>query len=198
MSTYKVINTGLTDQIVAQIQIQINQTRTLMPFLISLNKSEKAALAKIGKKRYAWSKEAFEYAQLFPQVMPQNRSFVSFDKVKRDYEILGPIFKNLSILYRALADTMTQLGANYYQHARDMYDATNDPANEGEPGILVAREELAKQFENQGLKTEPVENIEDALGGNSNSNSNGDDGNGGGNNNGGPGMPLIPGSQPKA
>jgi hypothetical protein len=191
MSTYKVINTGLTDQVVAQIQIQINQTRTLMPFLISLNKSEKAALAKIGKKRYAWSKEAYEYSQLFPQVMPQNRNFVSFGQVRRDYEILGPIFKNLSILYRALADTMTQLGANYYQHARDMYDATNDPANEGEPGILVAREELAKQFENQGLKTEPVETIEETVIGT-------DEGNGGGNSNGGPGMPLIPGSQPKA
>ena len=59
---------------------------------------------------------------------------------------------------------MTQLGANYYQHARDMYDASTDPTNDNEPGILFVREELAKQFAGQGLQTEPEETIEETVG----------------------------------
>ena len=87
-----------------------------------------------------------------------------YSQVKRDYEVLGPVFKNLSILYRALSDTMTQLGANYYQHARDMYEASSDPANDSEPGLLLVREELAKQFAGQGLQSEPDETIDETLG----------------------------------
>ena len=174
---------GLTPATVTQVQTWINNIRAAIPNLISLNKSAKAGLAKMGKKRFAWAKEAFEYAQMFPQVLPQNRSFALFAQVKNDYDTLSPIFKNLSLLHHALGDTMTQLGANYYTHGLDLYGAVNDPTNDDLPGILMVRDDLSTQFATQGLSVEPTETIEETIVNNSDTGSGNVTGTGSGNGN---------------
>lgn len=165
--SYNTIVLSLTDQSVANILQHITAIRAEFPRAISLNKDAKAKLAKMGKKRLVWSKDAYDYAQQYPLLLPQNRTLQLWAQVKRDYDYLGTIMKHLATLVRMLQDLFTKLGADYYAFALDFYDEVKAAGNDGEPGIMVVLEDLKKQFEGQGLIQEP-DPTEDPLSGDSN------------------------------
>ena len=165
--SYNSIILSLTDQSVASILQHIAAIRAELPRAISLNKEAKAKLAKMGKKRLFWSKDAFDYAQQYPLLLPQNRTLQLWAQVKRDYDYLGIIMKQLAILVRVVQDLFTKLGADYYAFALGFYDEVKAAGNDGEPGIMVVLEDLKKQFEGQGLNNEP-DPTDDPLNGDNN------------------------------
>ena len=153
--SYNSIVLALSDQSVASILQHVTGIRSQVTHTVSLTKDAKSKMAKMGKKRLVWSADTYDYAQQYPLLLSQSKSLQLWGQVKRDYEQLSLILKHLSTLYRALSDTQTQLGTNYYALALEFYDEVKAPINDGEPGILLVREELAKQFEGQGVANEP-------------------------------------------
>lgn len=182
--SYNTITLSLTDQSVTNVLAHIAAIRAEIPRVVGLSKEAKAKLAKMGKKRLVWSKDAYEYAQQYPLLLTQARPLSVWAQVKRDYDHLGVMLKNLATLYRALLDTFTVLGADYYAFALDFYEEVQANGNDSQPGLLEVLEVLQKQFEGQGLTQEP-EPSDDPLASDSNGgNTNGGNTNGGGSNGG--------------
>lgn len=100
---YQNISAELTAADVASIKLLTQNARALMPFLQTLQASDRIGLYKMGPKRLAWVDECLKAARNHPEILPSYFKLVEFEK---DYALAGTL-ADLREVFKALFLTST-------------------------------------------------------------------------------------------
>lgn len=144
----------ITDQIVAAMAANLDALKAALG-TFEITDAALKLLPKMGPRRFVFHVESYKMAQQFPHILFHNRSFLSYDQVKKNYELLAPIYAEFNILFKHFTVIMQVLGSNTVVHAFSTYEAVKSSNNDGVPGIDYARKTLGAFFKGQGVQEEP-------------------------------------------
>ncbi len=129
------------DDIVAMI----NNIKTKLPFLITLNEDEKSSLPKFGDKSLAFVKKSLELASKNQDFLPRNFNVEEMKKDAALYEALYSIIQPLNILMEKINDTYREIGAEAYTAALVIYNSAKQSGKDI-GGLDNVMDELGKRF----------------------------------------------------
>lgn len=140
-----------TDSVKADVIKKINEAKTLMPFLITLNEEERKRLKGIGNKNLSYVQKCLEGALAFPDELKKNFNTAEF---KKDVEL----FNNLIGAYVACAafletidDSMKAAGIDAMGSASEVYASLKSSAKSN-ANVKAIVAEIAERFKGQSNK----------------------------------------------
>ena len=122
----------------------IQTIRTKLPFLIDLDKDERASLPRMGDKSRAFVVKALEVAIQNSDFLPRSFDIEEMQKDVELFEAIYPIWQALTQLCELVDDTKVALGSEAYVAALLVYNyAKNTPQG---AGLDNAIDDLGKRF----------------------------------------------------
>ena len=146
------VNAALSSEEVEVLVTGLKGIEDAVPFAVTLNKDERAALPRVGPKTMDFVDKALEYAERNPGLVPTHVDVSEF-KEKRDLVYgLKKVLNHTVPLETKLKDSLTLAQADSYETARQIYHNTKNGARVGVPGASAVAAELGKLYENNGPK----------------------------------------------
>lgn len=140
------ISAVLADADRDKVLSDVQDSWTLMPFLINITDEEKRAIPKMGAKSVGWVSKAFEYAQANPKFVPPYLDVAELNKDVVLFKQLSPIFEAVNQLNSALDGTYAVVGSESYVAALSFYNAVRDAAKRDVPGAKAIYDDLQSRF----------------------------------------------------
>lgn len=121
----------------------------LSPHLISLSTEDRMSLPKLGDKTRAFVDKTREYADQYPELLPNFLSLDDFDTDLAGTELLSKILRGIQPLTRNLEDSQLLCGSEAYQAALIYYKSVKMAAGSDIPNASAIYEDLVQRFDNR-------------------------------------------------
>lgn len=156
MSQTNQISTTIPAETMADIQAKLNALNASLAdyLLFNLTASERMELTKMGDKTIAFVQKSLEYAENNPTLVP---GYINVPEAKKDYQFsqeLNSIWKQVSMLQRAIEDTMMVAGSEAYDAALVFYKSVKGASRVNVPGSEAVYNDLAQRFAIKPQKAE--------------------------------------------
>ncbi|WP_346857998.1 hypothetical protein [uncultured Draconibacterium sp.] len=149
----------LSDEEKNQIDEAIQTLITVLePKLMTLSVEERVELPKMGDKTVAFVEKATEYAQEYPNYIPD---FIDVPETVSDFEAVKAIrtyFNQLQRLTAEMDDSMLIAGSEAYTSSLSIYKVLKNAAAMGQPGAKQAADDLSNRFPRGKRKVTPEAN----------------------------------------
>lgn len=119
----------------------------LAPYLISLSTEDRMSLPKLGDRTRAFVDKAREYAQQYPELVPNFVNLDDFDTDLTANAVLSRILRGIQPLTSNLEDSHLLSGSEAYQAALIYYRSVKMAAESDIPNASAIYRDLAKRFE---------------------------------------------------
>ena len=142
---YQGINESLSEQSVQEIKEAIAKIQKNLPFLITLNATERRRLFKMGDKRLVFVQTSLSTAQSNRNILPAS---FDLDGFKNDYRLaatLAEVEMLLSQLTEQVDDTLLAVGSEAMTSSLTVYDYVKTAAKKT-PGLKGIAEQLGTLF----------------------------------------------------
>jgi hypothetical protein len=140
-----------TDADKVAVITKINETKALMPFLITLTEADRKKLRGIGNKNLSYVQKCLEGAIAFPDELKKNFDTAEF---KKDVELFNNIigaYVACAALLEMIDDSMKAAGIDAMGSSSEVYDSLKSSAkNNANVKAIVA--EIAERFKGQSNK----------------------------------------------
>lgn len=156
--TYRDINTTLSESDLQDIRAAIATIQEKMPFLITLNATERRRLFKMGDKRLAFVQTSLNAAQGNRNILPASFDLEGFSNDYRLAIALMEIDMLLSQLTEQVDDTLLAVGSEAMTNGLTVYDYVKTAAKKtpGLKGIVEQLGTLLKAVRSKAVKTASV------------------------------------------
>jgi hypothetical protein len=149
----------LTDEEKKQVKDALGVlTSVLEPKLVSLSASDKKELPKMGDKTVAFVEKSLEYAEQYPDFVP---NFIDVNESKIDLQsvrVLRQFFLPLERITNLVDSTITLAGSEAFSSSLSIYKILKNAAAMGQPGAAEATADLSNRF--PGKKRTTTETVE--------------------------------------
>lgn len=151
--TNKITGT-FTDTAKTDVIKKINETKALMPFLISLTTEERKKLKGIGNRNLAYVQKCLEGAIAFPDELKKSFDTAEFKKDVEMFTSLIGAHTACAALLELIDDSMKAAGIDAMGSASEVYASlkTSAKSNANVKAIVA---EIGERFKGQGKKTDP-------------------------------------------
>ena len=150
MSDINRISATLSSEEVEAAIAGIKGVEAALPFSVTLQKDERQSLPKVGAKAMEFCKQAYNYADKNPELVP---GFIDMAEFKGDIDLVESLQKILDHLGPATGKVKHSISlakTDCYTAARHIYSSAKYAAKGGVPGASVIAEELGKLFRSNG------------------------------------------------
>jgi hypothetical protein len=153
MAKNNLISAVLSDADRDAAKAAIATAKGKMPFLITLNETEKKGKRKMGQKSVEYVRLNLRGAKNFPQYL-----LASFDspEFEKDITLISQLWEVrivLASLLESIDDTMSAAAMDSMKSSDEVYDYLKKAAKK-DAAVKTLVEEIAKRFEGQGIKKE--------------------------------------------
>jgi len=142
---YQDIKATLTDADLEEIRVAIKSIQEKLPFLITLNVTERRRLFKMGDKRLTFVQSSLNAAQSNQSILPNSFDLDGFANDFRLTTALMEIEMSLNQLSEQVDDTLLAVGSEAMGSSLTVYDYVKTAAKKT-PGLKVVAENLRTLF----------------------------------------------------
>ena len=126
------------------ITAAIASLKKSLPFLISLEKTERRAITKPSAKAQTFMKDALDVAMQNPVILPASFNVPEMQDSLRLFQYLVSLQLQLRQVMQEVDDTVKQVGNQVYTSARAVYASASSQFSG--PALQVAADQLGKHF----------------------------------------------------
>jgi hypothetical protein len=149
--SYQNISVALVQADIDAIKTAIATITTKMPFLVTLDGSERKALIKLGAKSVDFVQDASLAVTNFPSVLPTSFDKTEYGKDTSLFKALVEIKTLLDSLKEKVDDTCIAVGSEAMIASLEVYTYVQTAADRT-PGLRSVADKLKERFKGQGRK----------------------------------------------
>ncbi|MBW4582246.1 MAG: hypothetical protein KME42_21990 [Tildeniella nuda ZEHNDER 1965/U140] len=150
---YQDINATLSEQSVQEIKEAVAKIQKNLPFLITLNATERRRLFKMGDKRLVFVQTSLHAAQSNRNILPASFDLDGFTNDCRLAATLTEVEMSLSQLAEQVDDTLLAVGSEAMASSLTVYDYVKTAAKKT-PGLKGIAEQLGTLF--RAMRSKPT------------------------------------------
>jgi len=156
MSQENLVSTTIPAATLADILTKVDVLRTALVdyLLFNLTPTERLELSKMRDKTVAFVQKSLEYAEMTPALVP---GYLDIPEAKKDLvfsQDLNTVLKQVSILQRAIEDTMMVAGSEAYNAVLVFYNSVKGASRVNVPGGEAVYNDLQQRFAMKPKKAE--------------------------------------------
>ncbi|MEC4048998.1 hypothetical protein OX284_006130 [Flavobacterium sp. SUN046] len=152
MARQNLISAEVDDVIVEAVLQHLLDSKTAMPFLINLSKSDRMKYRKMGPKSVEYVGECLVGAQQFSNHLTADFPLGEYEKDVKLIRQLFPILVAAQALAEGLNDTILALGSDCMDGSNEVYDLLKNAAKK-DANVKTLVDQLARRYKGQGRKT---------------------------------------------
>ncbi len=153
---YANLSATLIDADKTSILTDLNDIKTLLPFLINLTKDVHRGLQSLTSGNEPFVSKALAYAEANPQLVPP---YLDVPEFRKDFNLaltLQAILQISTPLQESIEDTARAVGHEAYRAALVFYKTAQQAAELNVPGADTIADDLGERFAGQGTTTPPA------------------------------------------
>lgn len=147
------ISATLSAEDAAAVQQNLNEAKSRLGFLLSLQTEDMATLFKVGNAYLPFIEKAYQTLVAHPEIIPP---VFNKEEFIQDYNLLvslRPIYNQINELAESIQKTFQAVGSDSLVAALEVYSAVKQNKNKV-PGLAVTADEMAIFFKRTRTKTE--------------------------------------------
>ena len=148
---YQNISVNLVQADLDAVKTAIATINSKLPFLVTLDKSEKQSLVKLGSRSADFVADCSSAVATFPAILPASFDKNEYNKDTSLFKALSEIKLQLDSLCEKVNDTYTAVGSESMQASLEVY-AYVQTAKDRTPGLKNVADKLKERFKGQGRK----------------------------------------------
>jgi hypothetical protein len=148
---YQNISVALAQADIDAIKAAINTINSKLPFLVTLDATERKNLFKLGPKSADFVSDASAAAASFPNVLPSSFDRNEYSKDTSLFKSLGDIKLLLDSLCEKVDNTYVAVGSEAMQASLEVY-AYVQTAKDRTPGLSSVADKLKERFKANGRR----------------------------------------------
>ncbi len=147
------ISASLSAAEAAEVLQSLNDVKTKMPFLSTLQKTDVSSLFKVGNAYLPFIDKIYQVVTTHPEILP---AIFDKDEFLRDYELFNtirPIYNQINELAEGIQKTFTAVGSDTLVAALEVYASVKQNKDKV-VGLSVMNDEMAVFFKRARTKTD--------------------------------------------
>jgi hypothetical protein len=149
---YQNISAVIPQADIDAVKAAITTINTKLPFLVTLDGSERQALFKLGAKSADFVNDASSAAVSFPTILPPSFDKTEYAKDTALFKTLGELKMLLDSVTEKVDNTYLAVGSEAMQASLEVY-AYVQTAKERTPGLASVGEKLQERFKKERKKS---------------------------------------------
>jgi hypothetical protein len=152
---YQNISYNMVQADIDSVKTAIATITSKLPFLVTLDGSEKQALVKLGSRSADFVADCNAAVAAFPAILPASFDKTEYGKDTALFKNLSDIKLQLESLCEKVNDTYIAVGSESMQASLEVY-AYVQTAKDRTPGLKIVADKLRERFKGQGRKKAAV------------------------------------------